>query len=186
MEIWKIVTWYNWIYEISSIWRFKSFQLWKEAIIKPWRVKGWYMKVGLHKNKIRKEYKIHRLVAQAFLWLDINNPKILVCHKKEILINWLLDNSIKNLFLWTHQDNSDDMIKKWRSSKYLLWRKWRLHHCSKLVNQYNLNGDFIKEWGALREASINLKIAHQSISWCCKWIRRTAWGFKWRYDASKD
>ena len=183
MEIWKEIPWYNWIYEISNIWRFKSFQFWKETILKPWRTKGWYMKVWLHKDNIRKEYKIHRLVAQAFLWLDINNYKILVCHKKETLINWLLDNSVDNLFIWTHQDNSNDMVNKWRSSKYLLWRKWKLHHCSKAVIQYSLRGILIKKWWALREAWVSLNIAHQSISWCCNWKRKTAWGFIWKYDA---
>lgn len=46
---------------------------------------------------------------------------------------------------------------------------------------------FIKEWHLLwmfnstRDAEEELWIAHQSISQCCNWIRKSAWWYAWSY-----
>lgn len=41
-EIWKDVEWYEWVYEISNLWRVKSLRFWKEKIIKFW-IRSWYL-----------------------------------------------------------------------------------------------------------------------------------------------
>lgn len=111
MEIWKDIIWYEWLYQISNLGNVKSLKFWKEKILNKRTDKKWnYYGVILY-NKIRKkQIKIHRLVAQAFLWLDINNSKICVCHKNDIR----LDNRLENLFLWDYRDNYIDCFKKWR------------------------------------------------------------------------
>lgn len=125
MEIWVDKKWYEWIYQISNLGVVKSLSrdkytpTWfltktKERILKTHNDKS-YSIVKLWKDWNRKNFKVHRLVWEAFLWLDINNSKELVLHKKEELINWLLDNQIDNLWLWTHKDNSKDCVKKWRN-----------------------------------------------------------------------
>jgi len=53
-----------------------------------------------HKGK-RKCYKLHRLVAFAFLGLDIDNPKIQIDH----INRDKLDNCVSNLRLVSHQQN---------------------------------------------------------------------------------
>lgn len=53
----------------------------------------------------------------------------------------------------------------------------------KPVIQYDLNGDFIKEWISLSEARRQLNIHH--IDLCCNGKRPTAGGFAWRYINGK-
>lgn len=142
MEIWKDIQWYEWLYQVSDLGRIKSKwriidncwkwqRITKEYIMKPKLIKGGYNRKPLYKNWKYTLLYVHRLVAQAFLWLDINNKNILVCHKKETLnAMWFLDNSLNNLFLWNHKNNIEDMYKKGRSisqqkKKYLIkyWKK---------------------------------------------------------------
>lgn len=174
-EIWKDVQWYEWTYQVSSIGRIKSLErirpgivgwILKEKYLKRW-THYWYKTVYLYKSKW-KNYMVHRLVAQAFLWLDINDFKMLVCHKNDIRN----DNRVDNLFLWTAKDNSQDCLKKWR------WADIR-----KKILQFNLNNEFIKEWESIKSASIFYWIKQESIWRCCrkeKWYK-TAWWFIWNY-----
>lgn len=119
-EIWKNIEWYE-NYQVSNLWRVKSLErklkwrrdsqrIQKEKILcnlKSW----WYHRVSLSKNNVIKYNLVSRLVAQAFLWLDISNKKIYVCHKDD---NWE-NNNVNNLFLGTPKDNMQDMINKWRN-----------------------------------------------------------------------
>ena len=53
---------------------------------------------------------------------------------------------------------------------------------SKEVNQLDLQGNFIKSWGSLKEAAIGVGLKSSSgISAACKGTQKTAKGFKWEY-----
>jgi hypothetical protein len=52
---------------------------------------------------------------------------------------------------------------------------------SKVVLQYNKNGDFIKEWVSLREVERQLNIPSGNITACCKNKVKSAGGFIWKY-----
>ena len=51
------------------------------------------------------------------------------------------------------------------------------------VNQYDLQGNFIKQWNSitdfLKENDLNLK--NSNITTCCKGKRKNAYGFIWKY-----
>lgn len=47
------------------------------------------------------------------------------------------------------------------------------------VNQYDLNGNFIKTWDTINEAETTLKI--NNISACCRNVRKKAGNYKWKY-----
>ena len=69
-EIWKSVKGYEGLYEISNYGRVKSlnYRRWGiPQILKLHAKQGNYVKVGLCKNGKRKYYRVHRLVAIAFL-----------------------------------------------------------------------------------------------------------------------
>ena len=51
----------------------------------------------------------------------------------------------------------------------------------KPVRQYTLDGEFIKEWGTIKEAATVLNIADTHISDCCKGKFKKSGGFIWRY-----
>lgn len=53
---------------------------------------------------------------------------------------------------------------------------------SKEVNQLDLQGNFIKSWGSLKEAAIGVGLKSSSgISAACKDTQKTSKGFKWEY-----
>lgn len=64
----------------------------------------------------------------------------------------------------------------------------RKHYDSilKPVNQYDLDGNFIKQWKSSVDASQELKINNSNINLVCKGIRKKAGGFMWRYDDNNE
>jgi len=54
---------------------------------------------------------------------------------------------------------------------------------SKKVLQYDLEGNFVKEWNSIREAHYNTNISRMGISRCCNNTPSyiTAGGYKWKY-----
>ena len=56
---------------------------------------------------------------------------------------------------------------------------------SKITLQYDLKGNFIKEWASSSEAGRQLNIILSSICECCNNNRKTAGGFIWRYKERK-
>ena len=57
---------------------------------------------------------------------------------------------------------------------------------SKTVYQYDINGNFIKEFKSVREASRLLNIYHSHISRCCNGLSKHAGGFIFRYEKSDN
>ena len=60
-------------------------------------------------------------------------------------------------------------------------KKGKLNPLSKKVNQYDLNGNFIKTWHSMSDVERELNISSSNISQCCKNIRHKASGFIWKY-----
>ena len=55
----------------------------------------------------------------------------------------------------------------------------------KEVNQYDLQGNFIKTWNSIKQAKENLGISAH-ISDCCEGKRKTAGGYIWKYKKKGD
>lgn len=195
-EIWRDIPWYEWYYKVSNLWNIYSFR--KKWLLKE-RITIWYAYVALSKNFIRKEYRNSRLVAQSFLWLDIEftdaKTSMCVCHKDDNPRN----NNVNNLFLWTNRDNVIDKIKKWRWNynsweKHpmywkewpLKWKFWKEHHLSKPIYQITLHWDIIWEYEWIRDAWRKTWINCWDISKVCKWKSKTAWWYIWSYVGNPD
>ncbi len=168
-EIWKDIPGYEGLYQVSSFGRIKSLWYWSSKILKPWSGKvGRYMYIVLCKD-YKSTFSVHRLVAQAFLWLNIDDKTIYVCHKDDNTSN----NRVDNLFLWTCQDNVNDMLRKWRSNY-----KTR----NKKINQYTLDWVFIQEWESVILIERLIWVSSRNIPKVCLWKRNTAWWFIWKYS----
>ena len=164
-EIWKDITGYEGLYQVSDKGRVKSIGYGKERILKPGRDKDGYLFVILCKNHKMKCCRIHRLVSQSFILNPQNLPQI--NHKNEDKT----DNKVDNL--------------EWCSAKYNL--NYGTHNQrmaetkSKHVLQYMKTGEFIKEWKSTMDVERNLGFVNASISRCCNGKCKSAYGFVWRY-----
>jgi len=51
----------------------------------------------------------------------------------------------------------------------------------KTILQYDLEGNFIKEWDSIKEAGIYYDTVPESIGRCCRGLSKISCGFKWRF-----
>jgi len=186
MEIWKDIVWYEGLYQVSTLWNIKSFKknrggTDKAKLLKQTKGNHWYLVLNLCYNWKVKYYLAHKLILQSFIPNPENKP--FINHK-----NWIRnDNRVENLEWVTRSEND---IHKFRVLWYknhfqtnhpTLWKFWKNHHSSKSVNQYDLQGNFIKNWGCTLEVQRELWINNWNISSCCTWRVKTAWWFIWKY-----
>lgn len=116
-EIWKDIPNYEGYYKISNLGNIKSLQIGSgskrktrndpERILKPIKNnKNGYMQINLCKNKIRKTYRIHRLVMLSFY------PKHNFINAEVNHINGIIDdNRLENLEWCTHKENMEHAVK---------------------------------------------------------------------------
>lgn len=173
-EIWKDIEGYEGLYQISNFGRVKSFPRLgarlKEHILKVTNNNG-YMRLSLAKNKTRKYFYIHVLVAKAF----IPNPN------KYPEVNHIDENKSNN-----HVDNLEWCNKSYNANYGNRNKLISLHSAMlRPVLQFDLNGNFIKEYSSIREAVKELKIRSSGISNCCAGRYSKSGGYKWRYKEEK-
>lgn len=173
-EIWKDIKGYESLYQISNYGRVKSLnykRTCKEIILKQHRESKNHLFVSLWKDTSFKRFKIHRLVAEAFI-SNPNNYEIVhhIDHNPE-------NNRVDNL-VW--------MDKREHQALHNVEGK------SKTVYQYTLEGELIAVWKSASEAAKQLKYTISNICDCCvgkrfdksrgKWVKRIQYkGYKWSY-----
>ena len=168
-EEWRPVKDYEGLYEVSNRGNVKSLNYrhtGKERIMKPQKDSGGYLYVHLWKDRKDKSYKIHRLVAQAF----IPNPEGYneVNHKDEDKTN----NCVENLEYCSRSYNLtyNDRAKKVAEKN------------SKPIFGIDRVTGLIVEFGSAKEAERETGISNQSICHCLKGSCKTAGGFYWYYS----
>lgn len=173
-EIWKDIKNYEGCYQVSNLGRVRSLNYKQTKQLKElsYRVnyKG-YVDVHLSKNGKSKRVVVHRLVAQTF----IPNPNALP------QINHIdgnkQNNNTTNLEWCNNSENQKHAYKKG-----LHLKKIGVNHPNhKKLNQYDLQGNYIKTWDYIKQASDSLNIPHSNIVNCCRKTYKTAGGFVWRY-----
>ena len=162
-EIYKDIQGYEGKYQISNLGNVYS--LITNKILKPRLTLDGYYQVDLCKNGVKKHLYIHRLVAQSFL----DNPKNykIVNHKDENSMN----NIVSNLE-WcdsTYNNNYGNCKRKISEANSIK------------INQYDMDGNFIKQWLGINNIEKCLKINKGNICMCCKGKRNNAGGYKWKY-----
>lgn len=163
-EEWKDVEGFEGEYQVSNLGRVRHIFT-KILTPHPNRKHYPYMQVGFKNHKF---YTVHRLVANAFLENPQNLPE--VNHKDFNTSN----NSVDNL--------------EWCDKKYNMEYSRKRGKYSKLmrIEQYDLDGHFIKSWDNIVDCERETGIAHQSIYLVCKGQRKTAGGYKWKKITETD
>jgi hypothetical protein len=179
-EVWKDIDFTNGEYQVSNLGRIKSMKRTlidfngrnhpiEERILIPFNNTKGYLEVTIHK----KNYKVHRLVAFAFV--ENPNSKPCVNHKDCNKKN----NSIHNLEWVTSKENTQHAIE----NNMITRIKGGNHYKAKKVNQFALSGEFIKQWNAMADikreldADISNLIRHLQGASRYKTIK----GFKFEY-----
>lgn len=138
---------------------------------------GYYF-VVLCINGKTKRIRVHRLIA--FTFLDNANNYNEVNH----IDGNKLNNHIENLEFCSHKHN---MQEAWNLNLISrCHKKGKEHHRSITVLQYDINGNFIKEWECIRQVEKELGICNQNISKCCKGKYKTCGGYIWKYKHHQE
>lgn len=179
-ELWRAIPGYEGLYQVSNMGNVRS----EDKVIKLYNGGSWirkgrpkkpviskdgYLQVSLCKNGKPRTWKVHRLVAIA--WLDNPNCYLEVNHKNE----QKTDNRTENL--------------EWCSRKYNInygtARKRTGMANGKAVVQYSIEGHRMQEFYSGYEAQRRLGVLEQSINLCCRGKRQQAGGFRWKYADDK-
>lgn len=170
-EVWKPVVGYETSDEISNMGRMRiiNYRNTGKYKLRKFTINKGYFTVGLTKNSITKLYQVHRLVAEVF----IPNPQNLPCvnHKDENKLN----NSVENLEWCDVKYNNAYGTRNKR-----IGQKNKNGKLSKTVLQYDLEGNFIKEWPSARECGRN-GFNQSSVASCCRGELKTHKGYIWKY-----
>lgn len=197
-EIWKDIKGYKGLYQISNLGRIKSLgrtikrdkkgeMRIEEKIIQVHTLKNGYNKVDLFKEGKKKCCYIHRLVAEAFI---PNTDR-----KKDVNhINGIkLDNRVENLEWATRSENMKHAFRTGLSATTEAQRIAARKNGSKnitqtypkimkKVKQYDLEGNFIKEWKSITDAEEHLNINLKHMAEHCRGKRKSLGGYIWRYS----
>lgn len=204
-EIWKDIPGYRGLYQVSNFGRIKSFPKYRTRYYQTERIlkqrnceNNPYYNVVLYKDRVGKSFRVHRLIAEAF----IPNPENKPCIDH---INTIpTDNRIENLRWATLKENANNPItvSKFKElsageNNYFYGKELSAEHREKMssAKKGKLNGNRsvpviqidpitdaqIKEYLSAQEAERQTGVSQPNIISVCKGKRPKAGGFKWKY-----
>ena len=191
-EEWRDIAGYESYYQVSSLGRVRSVERWvqdrfgmkapyriHEKILKPKRSQTGYLFVHLSKDGHAHPYRIHRMVAEAF----IPNPDGLptINHKDENKEN----NHVDNLEWCSIAYNNDYGT---RQQRVQINQKHRRAVC-----MMSLNGDVLRTFPTCLSAaryitgeptgkSQRVRVTDNNIRRACRLNRHIAYGYRWEFE----
>lgn len=204
-EIWKDIAGYEGLYQVSNLGRVKSLERKtydtvrkytrkiEERILKLRLGTPKYYSVILTQKGIQKIFRVHVLVATAFIPNPNNYP--VVNHKNGIKT----DNRSENLEWCTYKHNSQEALRLGLTKSSIQnLKRWNgcfgyKHNKSKAVKQIDIvTMEIISTYGSCKEAERETGINASSIGNCCNhrsfkdrngkmYETKTAGGYKWEF-----
>lgn len=179
-EVWKTISGYESRYEVSNLGRVRSIPRYVdnhtgEKLIKGREIsqhinKRGYVIVSLNKESKRKTYKVHRLVAEAFIENPFNKPQ--VNHIDGDKTNNRVDNLEWN-------DNSENQLHAYRTGLHKPSNKSGKR--KRKVVRIDTNGKVVGCYDSIARASVETTTSASNIGECCRGKRKTANGYRWEY-----
>ena len=167
-EIWKDIKGYEGLYQVNNFGNIKNT---KGLLIKQFDNHYGYLIVSLFKNKKQKSFPVHRLVAINHIENPSNYEQVNHIDGNK------LNNCVDNLEWCTRSQNQIHAFQNGLNRGYVR----SSNPNSKKLNQYDLNGNFIKQWDCIKDAMDELNICRSSIHRCCTGKFKQSHGFVWRY-----
>lgn len=128
-----------------------------------------YAAVRLYKDGKPKDYKVHRLVAKAFVPNPKNKPQVNHIDGNK------LNNSASNLEWCTQAENNRHAIDNGLQRPEIAIDATR-----KAVLQIDKDGNVIRRWRSMTDAANALGLQVSNISHCCKGRISSTGGYKWQ------
>lgn len=171
--LWKDVVGYEGRYQVSTDGQVRNMN-WRSPgrvrNLTPCRDKDGYLQVCLSDgNGHQKSYRVHRLVAEAFL--DTFQSHLEVNHKDENKTN----NSLDNLECLTPYRNCNYGT---RNARMALAKR---NVGGKKIRQLTLDGVAISVWESGHEINRQLGFDDGLISKVCRGKKKSAYGYRWEY-----
>jgi hypothetical protein len=176
MEEWRTIKEYE-IYEVSNCGRVRNKNTSK--VMKN-TIKSGYYHVCLVKNKNRKIFKIHRLVAETFIHNLENKPE--VNHKDKNKIN----NNKDNLEWMTRKENN---IHRCNGAKIVCNKNKPILRIDKnknyLLERYN-SIELAGIWAFNNGYTKTMHNGRNAIGNCVNGLSKCAYSFKWKYENNNN
>ena len=164
-----VVSTFGRVASLSFLYYQGKYPCYREQRIKHQSIHAGYYCTNIIKEGQNRLYRVHRLVAEAF----IPNPNNFPCvnHKDENKKN----NSVENLEWCTYQYNirygEQYKVRASKSKQELKYRK--------PVVQLTIDGTFVAEHRSMYYAALTTGISKSSIKQCINGKRKTCGGFMW-------
>ncbi|CAH6421494.1 HNH endonuclease [uncultured virus] len=165
-EIWKDIINYNGQYQISNYGEVRS--LLRNKILKKLIHDSYYYVFLVGKNKIKKEYKIHILVAKHFI--ENEDPK-----NKQI-VDHIDNNKLNNNFINLRWVTASENVKAWHDNFKI----------KKKIIQFDENYQFVKLWNSIEEILLQNKFYKKHNIICGQNNKKLQYNYYWEYLIVKD
>lgn len=161
MVEWKEIKGYENLYEISTDGQIRN--MGTDKIIKQ-HIRNGYKSTSLYKNKKSNTKNVHRLMGFTFLELTVDKQ-----------INHMDGNKINNKL------NNLEVVTAKGNTKHAKDTGLFKHHVKK-VSQFDMDGNFVKEFSSIKDAEKETGVCNKHISTVCRGRRNSTGGFIWKYS----
>lgn len=185
---WKNIADYDGLYQVSSDGQVKRMPGTKfnkltgrynrsEQILSNCPNSQGYIGVGLSNGNVRKSFKVHRLVAEAFIPNPQNLPE--VNHKNCVKS----DNRVENLEWVSRSQNIQHAFDNGlnRPNKVNLGKPPGEHTSARAIQEIDIDGNVIKEFTSIVEATTLYGLPQGEVSRVCSGKHKSVHGKYFRY-----